>query len=598
MKPLINASQLTKTFSDKTLFQDLTFSIGDRERVGLLGPNGAGKSTLLGLLTKNVDSDSGVVSLKKGLFYHEVKQVLFSKKKGSVRELIYEELSQGNAHIAKPDENEMEIMAADIGLPPLDGPTENLSGGELKKIQLAAAFLSGAELVFLDEPTNHLDLKSIFWLEEKLRRAPFAWICISHDRYFLDKVASRFLELSPIYEKGSFEAKGNYEEFLKQKSLYLSEKENRKESLQNKLRKEEKWLKTQPKARTTKSRSRIDRAHEMGSELKSLKAMESNEVGDIAFLHTERKSQKLLSLKKISYAVGERQLFSEESLEVTKRNRIAFLGLNGSGKSTLLKIMAGEIQPDSGRVERAFNLRLSYFDQSRKLLETDESVQSFLGDGGDHVLYNGRSIHISSWLKNFGINFEKKDSAVSSLSGGEKAKIYIAKLLLEPCDVLILDEPTNDLDIDTLQVLEKGLLSFPGTIILVSHDRFFLNRICTKFLVLTEGKPMDSFFSLADWLKSLKDGKEKKGKKEAPKSSVQKKKVKLSYMEQREFDEMDKKVEKLEMKIEEHKEKMASPEVLSDHKKLQEMGDALEKDETELAKLYERWQVLEEKQSS
>ena len=597
MKPLINCSQVTKSYSDKTLFQDLTFTLEDSDKVGLVGPNGAGKSTFLGLITRVIDPDSGVISQRKNLFFHVVKQTIMCPDNMTVRELILREIKGGGHYSRDPEENEIEAITTDMGFASLDASTKGLSGGELKKVQLAAAFLSGAELVFFDEPTNHLDLKTIFWLEERLRRAPFGWVCISHDRYFLGQIASRFLELSPIYEKGFLEAKGDYSEFLKQKDLYLAEKENRQASLQNKLRKEEKWLRTQPKARSTKSKSRIDRAHDMGSELKSIRSRQNNELSDISFIHTERKSKKILNIKDLSYEIGGRTLLQKETVEITRGNKIAFLGLNGSGKSSLLKIMAEELAPTSGSVEKAVNLRLSYFDQSRKLLETNETVQSFLGDGGDHVLYDGRSIHISSWLRNFGINFEKKDSAVSSLSGGEKAKIYIAKLLLEPCDLLILDEPTNDLDIDTLEVLERGLLSFPGTLIVVSHDRFFLDRIASRFLAISPEGTLEDYFSLSDWLKDIKGVKAKKSKKDQASKESLKKVVKLSYMEQRELDQMEKKVEKLEEKVEETKEKMAAPEVLSDHKKLRELGDALEKDETELADLYERWQILEEKSS-
>ena len=595
MKPLISASQVKKSFSDKTLFEDFDLSIKEGERIGLIGPNGTGKSTLIDILCKKTDVDDGVVTHKKGLFLHQVSQSPSYSAGCTIKEAIKEDLNRSGCRGSGFEENELIILCEELGLPSSSSSIERLSGGELKKIQLTAAFLSSAELVFFDEPTNHLDLKTIVWLEKKLIRAPFAWVCITHDRYFLDKVATRFLELSPLYEGSSLKAEGNYREFLRQKELYLSEKENKEQSLANKLRKEEKWLKTSPKARTTKSRSRIDRALAMGSELRASKARANAELGSMGFLHTERKSKKILKLKNVSFEIGARKLFHIDELEVMTGEKIGLLGKNGSGKSTLLKIIAEEIKGTTGRIEKALGLKVSYFDQKRELLETKESVQSFLGDGGDHVLYNGRSIHISSWLKNVGLNFEKKDFPVSSLSGGEKAKVFIAKLLLEPCDLLILDEPTNDLDITSLEVLEEGLKNFPGTLILVSHDRFFLERVCSKFLALEENTKPETYLSLEKWLKSFLGEKTQKTKKNSSVKEEKKKSQKLSYMEQRELDGMEEKIAKIEENLEAVKEEMTKPEVLSDHEKLTKLGKKIEEKEEELSDLYERWGILESK---
>lgn len=598
MKPLVNASGLTKTYSDKTLFEGLTFTISEGERLALIGPNGAGKSSFLKALIKELDCDAGEVVHKKSLFYHVVGQSSSFPPKATVREAILAELAASKGANKSPETNEMEFIASELGLEALEAPVSSLSGGGLKKVQLAAAFLSEAELVFFDEPTNHLDIKAVLWLENRLVRAPFAWVCIAHDRYFLDRIATRFMELSPLYEGCSFVVDGNYETFLRDKKLYLAEKENREQSLSNQLRREEKWLRTSPKARTTKSRSRIDRAGQMQEDLKTLRSRSEVEMDSISFLHTERKSKKLLTLKNVSYEIDSKKIFEDENLEIVSGDKIALLGPNGSGKSTLLKLIAEVITPQSGRVEKAIGLKVSYFDQDRKLLETEESVQSFLGDGSDHVVYNGRSVHISSWLRRFGLSFEKKDASVNSLSGGEKAKVFIAKLLLEPCDLLILDEPTNDLDIASLEVLERGLSEFSGSFVLVSHDRFFMKKACHKFIGVAEGEGLSTHQSLEEWMKNFTGASKKKAPK-APRDKEEKKKsAKLSYMEQRELDQMEEKVLLLEEELEFLKEEMSKPENISSHKKLTELGGKLEEKQSLLDSLYERWEELEEKKAN
>ncbi len=596
MKPLVNASQLTKTYSDKTLFEGLTFSISEGERLALIGPNGTGKSSLLKALIKELDCDGGEVVHKKSLFYHVVGQSSSFVDGMSVREAILAELASSHGAKKNPELNLIESIAFELGLESLETPASSLSGGGLKKVQLAAAFLAEAELVFFDEPTNHLDIKAVLWLENRLIRAPFAWVCIAHDRYFLNRIATRFMELSPLYAGGAFVREGNYESFLKEKELYLAEKENRENTLSNQLRKEEKWLRTSPKARTTKSQSRIDRAHEMQDDLKNLRARNEVEIESISFIHTERKSKKLINLKNVSFEIDSKTIFENESLEILSGDKIALLGPNGSGKSTLLKLIAEVLKPKSGTVDKALNLKISYFDQERKLLDTNESVQCFLGDGSDHVVYNGRSVHISSWLRRFGLSFEKKDASVNSLSGGEKGKVFIAKLLLDPCDLLILDEPTNDLDIASLEVLERGLATFPGSFILVSHDRFFMKRACNKFLGIEPQQKITSHLSLEKWMESIENS-ERKIKKTERQKEEKKKTVKLSYMEQRELDQMEEKVTHLEEELESLREEMVKPEILSSHEKLTELGAKLEEKQSILDDCYERWGILESKKA-
>lgn len=591
--------QATKSYSDKTLFQNLSFSLHSGDRVGLVGPNGAGKSTFLSALLKEAELDAGTIAQQKSLITHSVEQSPSYSKDLTIREAFLVSLKKSHKGGGKISDNELESIADELSLGRLDEKISSLSGGGIKKVEISAAFLSDAQVVFFDEPTNHLDLKAILWLENKLKKASFAWVCISHDRYFLDKVAKTFMEISPVYEDKFLQIKGNYQEFLRKKANYLAEQKNRQQTLTNILRKEEKWLKTSPRARTTKAKYRIDQAHDMQKDLRDISKREVKEIDSINFLHTQKKSKKIITLKGISHAFGAKKIFQDFGLEVSLGHKIGLLGLNGSGKSTLLKIIAGELSADAGTVDRALNLRVSYFDQDRKLLETQESVKSFLCHEGDSVVYNDRSIHISSWLKRFGFSFEKKDAIVSSLSGGEKAKLFIAKLLLEPCDLLILDEPTNDLDIVSLELLEEGLASFSGSLVLVSHDRYFLESVCDKFLGIGGISGVSSYLSLTSWLDSLIPPKKKKVERnlEASKKRVAAKNPKLSYMEERELSVIEEEIAQAEDKLTQLKHEISLPENLSSHEKLIALSSDLDAAQKSLDELYERWHFLEEKKA-
>ncbi|RYZ56672.1 MAG: ABC-F family ATP-binding cassette domain-containing protein, partial [Proteobacteria bacterium] len=337
-------------------------------------------------------------------------------------------------------------------------------------------------VVLFDEPTNHLDLRSVLWLEGFLRDAPFAWVVVSHDRLFLDRTAKRVLEINPMYPGHNHGETGNYSVFMEKRFVYLKDMQQNAASLANKLRKEDIWLSRQPKARGTKSQARIDAAMNMKAEMSDLNSRLRTSSSDIDFQNSGRKSKQLVVLKGISKAYGEKKLFEELDFIIGPKMVLGILGDNGTGKSTLLKVIQGEIPADSGERSIAPNLELVYFDQGRESLNPEWTLKRAISDGHDSVIFQDRPIHVASWIRRFQFKVNQLDQKLSFLSGGEQAKVLISRLMLRRADVLLLDEPNNDLDIDTLEILEESLEDFPGAIILISHDRYLLERLCTHFL--------------------------------------------------------------------------------------------------------------------
>ena len=600
MTPLLSCSQVELSYSDDTLFSDLSFSFHKHDKLGLIGPNGAGKSTFLSILLKKIQPDTGTVTHQRGLTVHSVQQSPGYPQEWSIREAIVNIIGNHQKNPPQILDNQIESLRQELSLKELDSSIASLSGGELKKVELAAAFLSQAEVVFFDEPTNHLDMQTVVWLEQKLKNCRFAWICISHDRYFLNNTTNRMMEISPLFANKYFIGTGSYKDFLVQKENYLTEQENTQQTLTNQLRKEEKWLSTSPRARTTKARYRIDQTLDMRKQLNEMRRRTVNKVDSIDFIHTDRKSKKLITLKDLGFGFTDKKILNNFNFDVCAGNKIGLLGLNGTGKSTFLKILAGLIQPQEGSIKKALNLKVNYYDQERKILQTDDTVKGLLCSQGDSVVYDNRSIHISSWLRKFGFSFDKQDSVISRMSGGEKAKVFIAKLLLDSCDIILLDEPTNDLDIDTLEILEESLISFPGSFVLISHDRYFMEKVCNRYIGINNSHGFDTYNTLKNWLVTLEE-KLKKSKGKKSDSSAQeiklKSKKKLSYKEQREFDQMEEKIQKLEEKLEKLKEELMLPETLADRQKTEETSSEIGKIQSELDTSYERWGILEAKQT-
>ena len=476
--------------------------------------------------------------------------------------------------------------------------TEALSGGWKRRLAIAREIAQSPDVLFLDEPTNHLDFEGIQWLEKLLSTAAFASVVVSHDRYFLDTVVNDMAEIDRAYPGGLFRVEGRYSQFLEKKEEFLLGQSNRQEALANRVQREVEWLRRGAKARTGKSKARIDNAGRLMRELSDLETRTAKGVTQIDFTATDRRTKRLLSVENISKELGGRTLFRDLSFTLSPGTRLGLLGLNGTGKTTLLRILSGEIDVDSGTVERAAALRIVYFDQAREQLDREQTLRQGLGAHGDTVIFQDRPIHVAGWAKRFLFDSGQLDRPMSSLSGGEQARVLIARLMLQPADVLLLDEPTNDLDIPTLEVLEDSLTDFPGALVLVTHDRYLLDRVSTIMLGLDGRGAAQLFADYWQW-EQAKMGqpevpKPAKPESAAPKSPPSKKK--LSYHEAREWEQMEARILEAEQQLEAIRAEMHSPEVVSDGPRLQACYARLQPAEAAVHALYARWAELEAKQ--
>ncbi len=588
MTLLLSLHDLSKSFGSQKLFHLLNFSVKEGEKIGLVGPNGAGKSTLLKIIYGLEKPDFGHLSKKQGIKISYAEQSpAFTEK--SIEQVLVKELP------SIPEEEALWKAAASwskaesqhdlLSCPAL------LSGGWRKRLDIVRAWVKQPDLVLMDEPTNHLDLEGIDWLEDFLRRQKTACLIVSHDRSFLDHVCTKVLEINPCFPGGLFMVEGGWNVFLERKEAFLEGQRERERSLAGVVREETDWLRRSPKARTTKSKSRVDQAHEFIEELSDVRQRNKKQQAEIRFTASERETRNLVVGTNLSKKVEEKTLFEGVDVKLSPGTRLGIVGKNGTGKTTLLRILAGEVTQDLGTVKYAEDISLVYFDQHREALDGESTLKEALSPHGDFVKFQGQEIHVNGWARRFLFPPEKLNLPVKCLSGGEKARIFIARLMLKPADVLFLDEPTNDLDIPTLEVLEESLRSFPGAIILITHDRYLMDRVCTKILALGEGEAK-IFADYAQWEKSPKKQTEKVVLKQDSvplkplvEGSVKKK---LSYLEQKELDGMENSILSLEERIADLDLQIRNA-ASKDQLKLYENLGALQQ---ELEKLYERWQYL------
>ncbi len=596
---LISCQNLAKAMSHKVLFQDVTLTLGDGERLGIIGPNGAGKSTLLKILAGREVADGGQIVRKKHLKLAFVEQqAIFEGSHSALEILVAEAHRQGVA--AEQAELDAQRILSRLGFEDPYRLVSTLSGGWKKRLAIGCALISQPDLVLFDEPTNHLDLRSVLWLEEFLRQANFAWVVVSHDRFFLDRVTQNIVEIHPVYPGGARQDAGNYSQFMDKRGVYLDHLQREQASLANKLRKEDEWLVRQPKARGTKSKSRIDEAMRMKADLQNIQQRLHQSSMDLDFQGSGRKTRQLLALKDIGHSFGERVLFRDLQLVLGPGQILGILGDNGTGKSTLLKIMAQILKPQQGQVTAAPNLEVVYFDQAREVLQGEWTLKKALSDGQDSVIFQDRPIHIVSWARRFKFRAEQLDQPVSMLSGGEQAKVLIARLMLRKADVLLLDEPNNDLDIDTLEILEESLDEFPGAVVIVSHDRYLMDRLCTSYLGLLPEGGIETYASYEQWERTIQEESKAQSKKEKAATSTSSKPkankaVRLSYNEQREYDRMEAAI--LEAETELAAAQTAVEEVAgdADTQSLLLASQRLQEAQDKVERFYARWTELEAK---
>lgn len=592
MTLLFNCQSLSKAFSTRLLFQDLSLSVFSGDRVGLIGPNGSGKSTLLKIIAGIEKADGGTLSLRRNLKIGYVPQSCEFPDEHPKSILV-----KAQENDLKTPDYEKERLAvtwlSKMGFKGTEASAKLLSGGWKKRLSIAQELISSPELLLLDEPTNHLDLEGIIWLEKFLSREAPTYLLVSHDRYFLQNATNRIIELDRAYPKGVFAIDGDYAEFLALKESFLAGQLEQERSLASKARRETEWLRQSPKARTSKSKSRVGQAHELLQDLSDVRQRNLQKRTDIDFSATERETRKLLVAKNLSKKVGDHTLFHHLDFTLSPGTRIGLMGPNGSGKTTLLRLLAGETQPDQGTIKKADALQIVYFDQHRTQLPSGITLRQALSPHGDYVLFRGQKIHVNGWCKRFLFSPDLLDMPIDKLSGGERARISIAHLMLQPADLLLLDEPTNDLDIPTLETLEESLLDFPGAVVLITHDRCMLDRICNTLLALGDPDQTTLFADYSQWEASLKPSppqeKPKENKKKAPAP-----KAKLTYAEKKEYEEIEGKIQKLEEEVKKLNSQLGDPDVAQNAARLTEVCTAIALAETQIEQLYLRWQHLDD----
>jgi ABC transport system ATP-binding/permease protein len=602
LPPIINAQGISKAFGASPLFQEVSFTVSVRDRIGLIGPNGSGKSTLLRILAGLMDPDSGEVSKRKRSRLSYVEQESKFEAGQTVRSVIESALEQ-----AAVPSNERGTRFAELlgraGFEDVEADATALSGGWQKRLAIVEALVQGPDILLLDEPTNHLDLAGIEWLETLLEEAAFACVVVSHDRYFLENVATEMAELSRVYPDGVLRAHGNYSEFLEKKEAFLPAQSKRQEALENLVHNEIEWLRRGAKARTRKSKARIGKANELMGELADLNARTRTATAQIDFSATDRKTKRLIELDGVAYTIGDRTLFEGLNFILTAGARVGLVGPNASGKTTLLRLLRGELTPTAGQISRAEWLRIVYFDQTRQL-DANVTLRRALAPDGDSVVYQDRVIHVASWAAKFLFTGEQLNQPVDRLSGGERARVLIAQLMLQPADVLLLDEPTNDLDIPTLEILEESLLEFRGSLVLVTHDRYMLDRVSTIVLGLDGKGNAESFADYSQWESWQADRRrpvrsgpsaplQTTAGAELPPSAQARKK--LSYLEAREYAVIEQRVADAELVVHTKRAQLEDPAIASDGPRLLAAHADVEAAQAELDTLYARWAELEAK---
>jgi ATP-binding cassette subfamily F protein uup len=605
MSVLLSAQGLGKAYGPRPLFSELSVELREGDRAGLIGPNGAGKSTLLRLLAGLEEPDAGTRAVRRGARVGYLAQTDVFAPGQTVADVLSEALA-GEALEEHERHTRVSIVLTQAGFADPSAPHEILSGGWRKRLALARQVVLRPDLLLLDEPTNHLDLPGVVWLERLLRNAPFAYLVATHDRAFLRAVADDVLEVSRVYPAGVFRTKGSYDEFVERREEFLAGQARREEAVANKVRRETEWLGRKESAQRSKSAARIADAARGRAELAELKYRNAAAgAAGIDFAGTGRQTRKLLSATGISKAVPDpdrpdrpRTLFSGVDVLLSPGVKLGLLGANGSGKSTLLRVLAGQTAPDAGSVVRADGLRTVLFEQGRASLDLTMTLRRALCGTGETVVVGGRSMHVTAWAKQFLFRVEQLDVPVGSLSGGEQARVRIAQLMLSPADLLLLDEPTNDLDIPALEVLEESLAEFPGAVVLVSHDRELMDRLCTEVVGLDGRGGAGVYASVGQWLAALEQAAAPPRKPAAPRAQAAPaapappKPRRLGKREQEELEQMEAKILAAEEAVAQRQEAVQKA-ATAGHAVLTEACRALEEAQQAVERLYARWQELE-----
>jgi len=624
---LLRLRDITVSFGGPVLLDRLHLTIEKGDRLCLVGRNGSGKSTLLKVLTGEIKADDGIIESSGSIRIARLEQDVPDTGEGSVFHVVASGLgdiaplldeynqvihdvtddpSEKNLNRLEVVQRQLEAkngwelqqrVEATLSKLSLDGDMQfsELSGGVKRRSLLAKALVQEPDLLLLDEPTNHLDIESIQWLEEFLASYQGSLLFISHDRSFLDKLANRVIDL----DRGKLsDWPGSYQNYLRRKQEQLEAEDKQNALFDKKLSQEEVWIRQGIKARRTRNEGRVRALKAMRQE----RSDRRNLQGKATFVTqvADRSGQKVIDAENISFTYDNKPIVKDLSTLILRGDKVGLIGPNGVGKSTLLHLLLGKLEPQSGSVELGTNLQVAYFDQLRDQLDESRSVRDNVGEGSDSITVNGQSKHVIGYLQDFLFTPDRANTPVKALSGGEKNRLLLAKIFSKPSNLMVMDEPTNDLDIETLELLEELVTSYTGTLLLVSHDRTFINNVVTSTLVFEgDGVVKDYIGSYDDWIRQRPSAAvidtQKNPKTRAPKNTER---VKLSFKETRELESLPKDIERFETKIEEIHGVLADPKLYQeDPGKVSALQEELATVERALEQAFERWESLEEKQN-
>lgn len=582
---LISVENLSKAYGEKIIFDNLTFGIDDTDKIGVIGVNGTGKSTLLKIIAGEEEADSGNVITMNGLRVGYLPQSPVFKKGEVVMDYMIRICKITNAD----EESKAKTVLTKIGINDFYADVDTLSGGQKKRVAIGAAMISPVDLLILDEPTNHIDSETIAWMENNLKSTTKALLMVTHDRYFLDRVVNKTFEL----DKGKiYVYQGNYGEFLEQKAQREELAQAGERKRQNFLRTELEWVKRGAKARTTKQKARLQR-FETISQIKAPDQKQSVEIAGLS----SRLGRKTIEINNVSKAFGDKKLINDFSYIILKNDRIGIVGQNGTGKTTLLKMITGKLQPDSGTIEVGDTVKIGVFSQGTEHMDDNMRVIDYVKEVGEYISTTDGKLSATKLLERFLFNGDMQYSPIGKLSGGEKRRLYLLRVLMSAPNILFLDEPTNDLDIETLAILEDYLDGFAGAVVIVSHDRYFLDR-CVDRIFAFDGngniKQYEGGYS--DYKATLEESKKAVvSESKAKESKIWNKgerKLKMSFNEKREFETIDDDIAKLEQAIADTEEQMEKS--ASQYSKLQELSQQKEDLENQLSEKMDRWMYLNE----
>jgi ATP-binding cassette subfamily F protein uup len=593
--PLVSIEDLSIGFRGPLLLDSVSAQIDARQRIGLLGRNGAGKTTLLRMLDGKVVPDHGSITFAPGATVARLTQEVPRDLSGTIMSVVLAgQTPSDDSETAWQTEHAVESTLSRMQLDP-DAAFETLSSGMKRRVLLARSIATEPDVLLLDEPTNHLDIPSILWLENFLRRWKKTLIFVTHDRSFLQNLATRIWEI----DRGRlFDWSCDYQTFLTRKEAALAAEEKQNALFNKKLAEEEVWIRQGIKARRTRNEGRVRALKAMRVERSQIRQTEG--TAKLNIQEAQRTGRLVADVKDISFSYGDQAIINGFTTMLMRGDKIGIIGPNGAGKTTLIKLLLGQLQPDAGMVRLGTNLQVAYFDQLRDTLDPNKTVEENVGDGGDKIQIGDKSKHIIGYLQDFLFTPERARTEVRFLSGGERNRVLLARLMTKPANVIVLDEPTNDLDSETLDLLEEQIVDFRGTLLVVSHDRTFLNNVVTSTIVFEDGDVKEYAGGYDDWRDTVArrqqalTAKPQQPTGKSPSKPTSGESPKLSYKEQRELKQLPKQIEKLENEIRDLHEQMGEPnyyqqpsdKVATDAARLKEI-------EASLKAAYARWEVLE-----